>query len=82
MPIRYLRDYLRALLRGVWSGFGITDTLVVVLIVLLFILGWFRDTHFREHPPAWLVALLASSLIAFEVLRSAYQLYATERLAS
>jgi hypothetical protein len=76
---KYLPDYLCALLKGVWSGFGITDTAVVVLIVVAFLLGWFTGTTFQEHPPGWLITLLASALVAFEVLRSAYQLYATER---
>jgi hypothetical protein len=76
---KYLRDYLLALTRALWSGFGITDTSVVVLIVFLFLIGWSTGTHFEEHPPAWLVTALASALIVFEVLRTAYQLYAIER---
>jgi hypothetical protein len=76
---RYLSEYLKALLRGVWSGFGLTDTSIVVLIVIAFIGGWFTDTKFKEHPSAWLITWLALMLIIFEAFRSAYQLYAVER---
>lgn len=76
---RYISEYFQALLRGVWSGFGLTDTLIVVLIVVAFLAGWFTDTNFREHPPAWLIACLAFLLIIFEAFRSAYQIYAVER---
>jgi hypothetical protein len=75
----YLRDYCWALARAVWSGFGLTDTLVVVLIVLLFLASWFGIPHVEEHPPGWLVTVLAFAFIGFEVLRSAYHLYAEER---
>jgi hypothetical protein len=76
---KYLRPYLWALARGLWSGFERTDTLVLVAIVLIFLFSWFGITEFKEHPPSWLIALSAIVLIFFEVLRAAYQLYVTER---
>jgi hypothetical protein len=79
MHKKYLRDYLLALMRALWSGFGITDTSVVVLIVLIFLSSWFTGSHFQEHPPGWLITALAFVLIVFEVQRTAYQLYVTER---
>jgi hypothetical protein len=36
-------------------------------------------TSFELHPPAWLITLLAGIFVAFEVLRSTYRLYVTER---
>lgn len=75
----YLSDYLKALFRGLWSGFERTDTIVIVLIVLVFGLGWFGINGLQEHPPAWLVSTLAAVFVFYESHRSVYQLYARER---
>jgi hypothetical protein len=75
----FLRDYLFVLARGIWSGFGLTDTSVIVAIVLIFIASFFAEISGEGHPPAWMVAGLSLFFVAFEVLRAAYQLYAKER---
>lgn len=74
----YLSDYLRALLRAVWSGFGITDTLVVVIILILAVTDYILGTHY-EHPSGVLIAALAVVFILFELCRTSFQLYAGER---
>jgi hypothetical protein len=77
----YLREYFKAVLHGVWSGFERTDTIVVVLIALAYIVTTF-SSYFKEgeyHPPAWLIALLSLCLIAYEIGRAQYQLYVSER---
>ena len=72
-------DFIKAVLRGIWDGFGITDTLVIVIIVLFYFSGELGLHVFEDHPPAWLVTLIAGIFVAFEVLRATYRLYVTER---
>src|SRR6516165_248524 len=76
----YLADFVKAVLRGIWAGFGITDTAVIVIIVLLYLGGQVGlSGGFEEHPPGWLITALAVIFIGFEILRSTYQLYVSER---
>jgi hypothetical protein len=75
----YLADFVKAVLRGIWDGFGITDTIIIVIIVLFYLSARMGLSGSEDHPPAWLVALLASIFVGIEVLRSIYQLYVRER---
>jgi hypothetical protein len=89
---RYLADFRRALLNAFWSGVGITDTMIVVVIVLLFAASFFTGMAERlsppewlltaiheSHPPGWLIALMAAMFVIYEFWRTSYRLYAGER---
>jgi len=76
---RYLVDFRRAFLRALWSGFGITDMAVVVLIVLAYAGTYFVDIYLEQHPPGSLIAALVVIFIGYEFLRAANRLYAGER---
>jgi hypothetical protein len=71
---KYLRDYFWASLRGVWTGFERTDTIVIVLIVIIFLVSWYTATEFRGELPEWLIAAFAFVLVVYEVQRAEYQL--------
>jgi hypothetical protein len=45
---RYLADFIRALGNALWSGFGITDTLIVVIIVFLYVANYFFPEMYSE----------------------------------
>ena len=75
----YVADFVKAVLRGIWDGFGITDTLVIVIIVLFYFSSQLGLHVFEDHPPAWLVTLIAGIFVAVEALRATYRLYVTER---
>jgi hypothetical protein len=50
-----------------------------VIIVSFYFFGRLGISGFYDHPPTRLIELLAMLFIAYEVLRSVYRLYASER---
>ncbi len=88
---RYLSDFRRAFLKALWSGFGTTDTAIVVIIVFLFPASFFTDiaephlpgwliTAIQElHPPGWFIVVMAATFVLYEFLRTSHRLYAGER---
>lgn len=74
----YLRDYVKEVCRAIWSGLGITDTTVIVVILIFVLVNYAFGTNY-EHPSGPLIAVLAISFIVFKVLQGSYQLYARER---